>query len=118
MNKIKNVLDKLATVAIYFGIIYVFIFLILKAVGLINTPFWIEVTPLLFSLIGILGLIYKASNFVTETKSGLFYLRRDFDRIDKHLSIVENKVLDIGKISAKLDSLDAKITAHIPTHPR
>jgi hypothetical protein len=95
---------------------YICIFYILKKAGIINTPFWLEISPQIVGLIsgatilfGLLEFFIKLRNLpesheklsnrvdrmatgLTKVEKDVEFFGKDFARIDQRFDHVENKI--------------------------
>lgn len=88
MNMDRDILDFLfwLMLALTLG------FLILKILGVINTPEWINYFPI-FTLMFAAGIAYqKLINFIGRIYNRTDYLKKKIDELDNKISSLNNKV--------------------------
>ena len=82
-EKLLKILDKVC----YFGLL---LWVLLKMFGVINTPLWLQYSPLL-------GVIYLAGRYSNKLDMVVLRVDRMDIRFDKRLEKVENKLDCIDK---------------------
>lgn len=91
------------TIIFWISVSVVFLWLLAKALGFINTPLIIEAIPYVGSFVALLASAKKLGEYaqqltraiadIAEIKGDMQGLRKDVHRLDKRLSIVETKLI-------------------------
>ncbi len=98
----RSLSDWIIDTIILGGIAYNLVFYILKALGVINTPLWLEYSPQVIAFLSILFFGYKVIVFIEalrmlpgqfrSLRRDLAKNERDVNNIDKRLISVEQKL--------------------------
>lgn len=87
-----KIVDKILDLIIYGSFLSVFVWGILKGLGVINTPVLVQQLPLIAGSIGILGFAYKIGRFVERMEQRLAQHDLKFNHIDKDLEFLKQRV--------------------------
>lgn len=87
-----KIVDKILDLIIYGSFLSVFLWGILKGLGVINTPVLVQQLPLIAGSIGILGFAYKIGRFVERMEQRLAQHDLKFNHIDKDLEFLKQRV--------------------------
>ncbi len=89
-------------VVFWVSIIILFLWLLAKAFGLINTPWIVEAIPYTVGLIAIFAIVKEAGKFINklemvildikDIKADIRGMRNDIHSIDKRVTIVESRI--------------------------
>ena len=93
MKKINITIDW--SVVFWISITILFLWLLAKAVGLINSPWFIEVIPAVvgfFALIGVGKGIAKYTYKMDEAFMDIKDIKKEVHSLDKRLTVVESKM--------------------------
>lgn len=86
-----KIVDKILDLIIYGSFLSVFLWGILKGLGVINTPVLVQQLPLIAGSIGILGFAYKIGRFVERMEQRLAQHDLKFNHIDKDLEFLKQR---------------------------
>ena len=111
MAKNKNVWDKLAWIVL----LLILVWLVLKVLGIINTPLWLEYSPL-FGAVYLAGWaiskLDSATNDIKEMNNEIKDMKEEISTTNKELGAIkthsEQVKIDIDKIRKKCPALSAK----------
>ncbi len=81
----ERTLNRILDVIIYSCFIFVLIWSILKGIGVINTPLFVQQLPVMTGVLGLLGFAYKIGRFVENVEQRLSQHDSRFGHIDKQL---------------------------------
>ncbi len=102
MNKERNFLDAAMNIGIVLGALLILVWALLKAMGIIHSPAWVEMLPYFGGGISVLGGAYKLG----KIKKGIEDTEGKVDRIlkiEERFNILENehKLAMEGKLRLK-----------------
>ena len=107
MKKIQINIDW--SVVFWMGVITLFLWLLARAAGLINTPFIIDLIPYAASFAALLGAVMKIARFVNKVENGLGDIKELGIRIDKIETITSNIRIDIHRLDKRVSIIETKI---------
>lgn len=105
MKKIQINIDW--SMMFWIGILTIFLWLMARAVGLIKTPWFIEIIPYLGGLIVIFSLVKEVGKYVNkvdmvitdvrEMKVDIKEMKLDINNLDKRVTILERVIITISR---------------------
>ena len=93
----------------WFGVISLFLWLLAKTLGFINTPLIIELIPLFSSLAILFGGIKQIAKFIHRVENGLsniIFLKEKIENIENKIEIIK---FDVHSLNKKIVVLESKI---------
>ncbi len=77
--------DMIADIMIWGGLITLYLWIFLRLIGVIQTPLWLKLLPYGVAGLSILGITYKAGNFVGKLQKDLEFIKKQAIKTDEKL---------------------------------
>ena len=97
--------DIIVDILIYTCFISIIIWAILKALGVFNTPVWVEIMPMVWGSFGALLVVFKFGNAFGVLKQDVVHLKLDSVQLKQDMKEVKH---GLGVVEKKTDKLEFK----------